>query len=201
MSNLRSILLLLSQKYGATRRLYHGGSVPGLKDLQPFTRAGETVPLLWVTPEQAWAERWAFEKDTKNPILYTGRFLHELNIFNGRCKTDWISLLAYCGLYAKYENIIKNGDWLDLNKKLISGMDRDFLLQVIKELGYDGIHNFEVDAFSGIGLFEGANFTVDMEYHWDWKNKVWTSSYASHLQMLKPDEGARVHIELWDGIV
>ncbi len=103
-------------------------------------------------------------------LIYTEGLLGEVqeytlkqtaDIFNMKCKTDEGLLRKYCQKYEsgllKYLDHLKNNDWTSFSNPQL----KFTFIDIIRNLGYDGFFNFEIDKVALQRLHSNLRFQFD----------------------------------------
>lgn len=130
-------MILSEQKYSNLNKIYYRGLKNKNDNYRKYDEIYLTTKFLY-----------AFAYAGFSGIVKQYRLRKEANIFNMKCKTDEANLRKYCQSksylsgYLKYFEKLKENDW-----SVITGGDyyRQSLVNAIKNLGYDGYFNYEID--------------------------------------------------------
>lgn len=130
-------MIINEQKYTNKSRLYYRGLVDDDKSAKFYKET-------YLTTRLSYALAYSFGL---NGIVEVYKLKDTANIFNMRSKTDEGKLRKFCylnnmGSFLKYFDKLKTNDWLTVSKYSES---RRKLIDAIKQLGYDGYFNFEID--------------------------------------------------------
>lgn len=131
-------MIIKEQKYTNKNKLYYRG-------LADDDKSAKFYKETYLTTRLSYALAYSFGL---NGIVEVYRLKDTANIFNMRSKTDEGNLRKFCclnnnmGWVFKYFDKLKTNDWLAVSKK---PENRKKLVDAIKQLGYDGYFNFEID--------------------------------------------------------
>jgi hypothetical protein len=137
-------MILNEQKYSSKTRLYYHGTDSGIVKRNNYS-------CLFLTTKIVYALHY-----TDTLQVFIGTIRAPLNIFNARSNIDLFKLKEYSFTNEEIR-ILQNEDWFDIKERF----PREDLLKYIKQIGYDGIFNFEKGHETtgpSIGLFDDFNF-------------------------------------------
>jgi hypothetical protein len=128
-------MLLKEQMYTNKRRLYYHGKIAGYDDSK------RNFNEIYLTTRMTYAMAYA----GRGGSVETYTLNDTANIFNMKCATDEAAFRKHCQANApallKYADKLKNHDWAFLEGDYF----RQAIIDVIKDLGYDGYFNYEID--------------------------------------------------------
>jgi len=151
-------MILNEQKYSNKNRLYYHGS-----DTKTFDK--KRFDLIFLTTDLFYALEYTTTFD-----VFVVTLRAPLNIFNARSKMDLHRLSGKITLNDGQIDILRNRDWFNTNI-------RKEIFETIKNLGYDGVFNFESYDFKpndhpSIGIFDRNNVIIRALYGIDDLRKI-----------------------------
>lgn len=147
-------MLLKEQKHkNLNRRYYHGR-------IKNFEEDKKVFHEFYLTTKK----EYSFPYACRGGIIEEYRLKETSDIFNMNCYSDEKAFRDKCNKMCpdllKYIPHLKNYDWISANGKFL----RQMFIQIIRELGYDGYFNKEIDemvleSYHKEGIYKFSNLT------------------------------------------
>lgn len=149
-------MLLSEQKHKRLSRLYYHGQVKG------YDSSKRLFNELYLSTKFLYALSYAFDSSNALGEVEVFKLRETANIFNMRCKTDEAALRkqlnSYSPMLTRHIEALKSNDWSFF---LNSDNNRVKLVDIIRDLGYDGYFNFEIDSIAVEMLRRSEEFRYD----------------------------------------
>lgn len=149
-------MIFKEQKHKNLNRKYYHGKI---KDFQEDKKVYEEFYLTT-------KKEYAFPYACRGGVVEEYQLKEVADIFNMNCLTDERKFFVYCRQNFPYAisdiPVLKSNDWCK-----IGGTEyRQSLINIIKELGYDGYFNFEIDkeiidSYHKNGLYRYSNIHIN----------------------------------------
>lgn len=153
-------MILNEQRHSNLNRSYYHGKIFSFEnDKRKFSEFYLSTSLLYSLV-------YAYDEDHNFGVIEEYRLKSPINIFNAKDKKDEACLRIYLHKnvpkYLKYIELLKENDWSVI---LEGDYNRQILIDIIKDLGYDGYFNYEIDKESidflhKAGVFKYSDLTI-----------------------------------------
>ena len=150
-------MVYTEQKIRNKNRTYYHGSLENELNINKAS-----YDMLFLTTDPVYAVKYADNEFGDVGYIFSFRLKDEVNIFNSKCISDLHKLHKNMPEpkigWSVFDNTLKDFDWYVLELKY--HIDRDYIFNIIKGLGYDGVtqvnegkFKYNDTGFHSMGIF------------------------------------------------